>query len=457
MTFNRYPSTEVRSMKRLGTHFTVLASLLLLAALIAGCGSGNREGTIGPDVALTGTVQKGDPALAAAAGYIGSEACKNCHPTQFTGWSKSLHNAPLKTVAELGAGIFVNDANSNGINDFQDGLDLATTSAFASFLDNAPKLSSANGKFFATIGPVTYEIQRTQGGNGLWKQRYQTKVGKSYYILPFQYNEKTRQYVTYSDNNWYNRPQTSPRFTAPYGSDNLVVQLGLLNKDSDKKGTAVSWENRCSGCHQTGLTLASQTQAYAGDNVTEVVSGYVELNIGCEACHGPGAQHVNSSGNPAFITNPANLERLGVGGIRLADQVCGNCHQRGEEAKLAGMSLNASSRPVSAGLPVAAPGKLDRQFGGNLSSSQHGRRTTADSVGVQGERPGTSFPTTGTGTSAITSRSTSPPCSTTRRGPTWSRGRTGPTRPPIPPASDATTRTRGRGTTRSRTRSPGTA
>jgi hypothetical protein len=377
-------------MKRFGTHYAILVGIFLFASLIAGCGSGNREGAIGPDVALTGTVQKGDPVLAAAAGYIGSEACKNCHPTQFTGWSKSLHNAPLKTVAELGAGIFVNDANSNGINDFQDGLDLATTSAFASFLDNAPKLSAANGKFFATIGPVTYEIQRTQGGNGLWKQRYQTKIGNSYYILPFQYNEKTRQYVTYSDNNWYNRPQTSPRFTAPYGSDNLVVQLGLLNKPADKKGTAVSWENRCSGCHQTGLTLASQSRNISGTDVTEVLSGYVELNIGCEACHGPGAQHVSSSGNPAFITNPANLERLGVAGIRLADQVCGNCHQRGEgNAKLADMSLNTEfpARLVGGVLTFPLPGEssIDNSAGNpfvilNTSAAYYGAASSTLSI-----------------------------------------------------------------------------
>jgi hypothetical protein len=360
-------------MKRLGTHFTVLASLLLLASLIAGCGSGNREGTIGPDVALTGTVQKGDPALASAAGYIGSEACKNCHPTQFTGWSKSLHNFPLKTVAELGDAIFVNDADGNGQDDFKDTLDFnnsatdslieanANGTALKNSRPNAPILKIVNGKHIISIAGVEFEIQRTQGGNGLWKQRYQTKVGKSYYISPVQYNEISKKYEAYNASHWYSgTPANTPRYTQAYGTDALVAQFGALNTTATKLGTARSWENRCSGCHQTGLTLDSQTQAYAGDNVTEVVSGYVELNIGCEACHGPGAQHVNSSGNPAFITNPANLERLGVGGIRLADQVCGNCHQRGEgRATLAGMSLNTEfpARLVGGVLAFPFPGE----------------------------------------------------------------------------------------------------
>ena len=358
-------------MKRIGMHITVTASFLLLALLASCGGSGNREGAIGPGVTPTGTVQKGDPALAAAGGYIGSEACKNCHPDQFTGWSKSLHNAPLKTVAELGDAIFVNDANGNGQDDFKDTLDFnspatdslieanANGTALKNSRPNAPILKIVNGKHIISIAGVEFEVQRTQGGNGYWKQRYHTKVGKSYYISPVQYNEVTKKYEAYNATHWYSGTNT-PRYTQAYGTDNLVAQFGALNATATKLGTARSWENRCAGCHQTGLSLASQTQAYAGANVSEVVSGYVELNIGCEACHGPGAQHVNSSGNPAFITNPANLERLGVAGIRLADQVCGNCHQRGEgNATLAGMSLNLEfpARLVGGVLTFPFPGE----------------------------------------------------------------------------------------------------
>jgi len=388
-------------MKRIGTHIAVTASFLLLA-LLAGCGgSGNREGAIGPSVTLTGTVQKGDPALAAAAGYIGSEACKNCHPTQFTGWSKSLHNAPLKTVAELGDAIFVNDANGNGQDDFKDTLDFnnpatdsfieanANGTALKNSRPNAPILKFVNGKHILSIAGVEFEVQRTQGGNGYWKQRYHIKVGKGYYISPVQYNEVTKKYEAYNASHWYSGTNT-PRYTQAYGTDNLVAQFGALNATATKLGTARSWENRCAGCHQTGLTLASQTQAYAGANVTEAVTGYVELNIGCESCHGPGAQHVSSSGNPAFITNPANLERLGVAGIRLADQVCGNCHQRGEgRVTLAGMSLNTEypSRLVGgvATFPFPGESSIDNSSGNpfvilNTTTAYYGAASSTLSI-----------------------------------------------------------------------------
>ncbi|MGE5752723.1 MAG: hypothetical protein ACM319_03685, partial [Deltaproteobacteria bacterium] len=111
-------------MKRFGNCLRVIACLSIIAPLLAGCGgSDKREGSIGPNLAQTGIVQKGDPALAAAAGYVGSQRCSFCHPTQYTGWSKSLHNFPMKTVAELGDAVFVNDADGNGQDDFRDTLD----------------------------------------------------------------------------------------------------------------------------------------------------------------------------------------------------------------------------------------------------------------------------------------------------------------------------------------------
>jgi len=367
-------------MRRRRTHDAIPGMLLVLVAIVAGCGSsGNREGAIGTAGTSAVVVQKGDPVLPAASGYAGSRACADCHPNQFEGWGKSLHNAPLKTVAELGDGIFVNDANGNNANDFRDGLDLQTQPAFAAFGNNAPVLSFSGGKYFATIGAVTYEVQRTQGGNGYWKQRFQTRIGNSYYILPFQFNEKTVEYVQYNASHWYDG--TAPRFTAPGTDNNLVPQFAALNNATDKKGTARSWENRCAGCHQTGLAVEAQTTNYGGTDVLEVVTGYSELNIGCENCHGPGATHA-ATRNPADIINPENFKALGVVGLRAGNQVCGSCHERGEgNAEFAGMSLPLEypSRFVSGVVELPLPGDsiVDNTTGNpfailNTSSAYYG-------------------------------------------------------------------------------------
>ena len=309
--------------------------LVLAGALLAGCGaSGSREGQGNLPPVL---VQKGDPVLPAASGYIGSGTCGSCHPGIYAEWGNTLHNKPLKTVAEVGDVAFVNDADANGVNDFKDGLDLAGNVNFSAYGANAPKLSFSGGTYFITIGAVRYEVQRVQGGNGYWKQRYQTRVGRSYYILPVQFNEVEKTYTVYNGANWYDG-SNAPRFTAAYGSGALVVQMDGLNNGTDKKGTAVSWENRCAGCHQTGLAVQVDTASYGGTPVKEVVSGYVELNIGCEACHGPGAEHA-ASHDPADIFNPADLLAGGVDGVKRANEVCGSCHSRGTSVTLPGMSL----------------------------------------------------------------------------------------------------------------------
>jgi hypothetical protein len=389
-------------MKRHPERIAPYATIALLALVVAGCGSsGKREGQIGTARTSTVVVQQGDPVLAAAAGYAGSETCAACHPNQFEGWGRSLHNAPLKTVAELGGAIFVNDADNNGVNDFEDGLDLSTTAAFASFLDNAPQLSAANGRFFATIGAVTYEIQRVQGGNGYWKQRFHTRIGKSYYILPFQYNERTRQYVQYNASHWYDG--TAPRFTEAYGSDELVVQFGQLGSATNL-GTQRSWENRCAGCHQTGLTVQAVTTSYGGTEVQEAVTGYSELNIGCEQCHGPGAAHA-ASRNARDIINPANFEALGATGKRFANQVCGSCHSRGEGnatilSGAAPLSLEYPARFVSGVLQLPLPGDsvVDNTAGNpfvilNTSSAYYGVPPLAFFTQYGGWYAGYDFPT----------------------------------------------------------------
>ena len=125
--------------------------------------------------------------------------------------------------------------------------------------------------------------------------------------------------------------------------------MDALNNGIDMKGTAASYENRCAGCHQTGFAVQVDTASYGGTPVKEVVTGYVELNIGCEACHGPGAAHA-ASHDPADIVNPGTF--TGVEGIRRANEVCGSCHSRGTSVTLPGMSLSMQAPALLSGSTV---------------------------------------------------------------------------------------------------------
>ncbi len=113
-----------------------------------------------------------------------------------------------------------------------------------------------------------------------WKQRYILEIDGRYHVAPVQYNIQTKRWVNYYDDAWDER----------------------------------DWLVRCGGCHATGVDL---------DNYT-----FSETSIGCEACHGPGSQHVGLPRTAVFekretIVNPAKL----TAGI--AVQICGSCHTRG--------------------------------------------------------------------------------------------------------------------------------
>jgi hypothetical protein len=252
-------------------------------------------------------VETGDPTGTARAGYVGSSACGRCHSAIVDGWSKTAHNSAVRSWDRPGLSnlLMVNDANDNGADDFHDGLDLATTPAFATYGANAPKLlytASSATPYQVRIAAITYNVERTMGGNGLFAQRYLTKLGASYYALPVQYDEAKRTYSTFEPQDWYD-------------SENLPKNVVAATAQPTR-----SFEAQCSGCHNTGEILSGGPSGFT--------TGYVEMNIGCEQCHGPGKAHAEM-GDTTKINNPAHLLDGTPDGVKKANAICGRCHIKG--------------------------------------------------------------------------------------------------------------------------------
>lgn len=119
-----------------------------------------------------------------------------------------------------------------------------------------------------------------------WKQRYFTKIGDDYYVFPAQWdvlNQVWRPYYAKAGTDWW---------TAHYPAEQMQRPTGPL----------------CDGCHSVNYNIATR-------QVTE-------WNVGCEKCHGPGAEHARkpSRGN---IVNPARLDFV------RANDVCIQCHSQG--------------------------------------------------------------------------------------------------------------------------------
>ncbi len=200
------------------------------------------------------------------------------------------------------------------------GLDLATTSSFAQYGENAPKLyldqtvaaqdpADFLSGYQVTIGAITYQVNSTYGGHGKWKQRYMTKIGEGLYVLPIQWNEKDQEWVTYKPDHWYDGDDL-PLYTDPA---TLVADVVLKN----------SFERRCIGCHSTGTVLAY-------DDSTGYTATYAEFNTLCERCHGaggPSAVSFHSGGTGLSIDDLTQDQRL---------ELCGQCHSRGSSVGTAG-------------------------------------------------------------------------------------------------------------------------
>jgi hypothetical protein len=86
----------------------------------------------------------------------------------------------------------------------------------------------------------------------------------------------------------------------------------------DRDGTR-NWLTQCAGCHSTGYDPATQT--------------FAEINIGCEACHGPGSVHVDTLEKTAIIKDTSS-------------EGCGFCHIRAQNVAMGNFAEKQFNFPI---------------------------------------------------------------------------------------------------------------
>ena len=105
--------------------------------------------------------------------------------------------------------------------------------------------------------------------------------------------------------------------TATDGHLFLDKQWNRMTKKWENYGQKNDWETNCATCHATGFRLT----AYDDKNPAAQKWSIAETNIGCEACHGAGAKHMQSR---------KKADIYSFAGKPKAEQtrVCGYCHIR---------------------------------------------------------------------------------------------------------------------------------
>ena len=191
-----------------------------------------------------------------------------------------------------------------------------------------------------------YDVDVTYGG-AVEKQQYVTRRTNtdgsfSYFVLPMQYNYQGD----------FSNPDSDDWPWRDYRSDQWFdFGTGFLTQPANSE----SFDNNCAGCHMTGFSLAgSDAVGWSASAVPDPGGafdydgdGRVELiNTGCEACHGPGSEHLELGPRGSHIVSP----RLVTPGRATA--ICGSCHSRpiGIGAGETGLPLSADRQMPPVGI-----------------------------------------------------------------------------------------------------------
>jgi predicted CXXCH cytochrome family protein len=220
--------------------------------------------------------------------FAGSKKCGECHKKEYDKWRGSHHDLAMAEANE-----------KTVLGDFNDAVfeRFGVTSRFY----------RKNGGFYVhTQGPDgklgDFEVTYTFGAYPL--QQYLVPFpGGRLQCLPLAWNVKEKK--------WYHLYPEAP----------IDPQDWLYWTNAGQ-----NWNGMCAECHSTNLkkNYDVTTDSYQ--------TTWSEINVGCEACHGPGSRHVEWAELPDMARPQTENYKLMVktGGISSRKQVelCAPCHSR---------------------------------------------------------------------------------------------------------------------------------
>jgi len=214
------------------------------------------------------------PAYSVAARYVGGQACASCHSKEFEAWKGSHHDLAMQVADE-----------KTVLGDF----------ANAKFVHAGVRSTffTRDGKFWVnTDGPdgklADFEIKYTFGVTPL--QQYLIELpGGRLQALGIAWDTRPK-------------PQGGQRWFHLYPDRKLAAGDPLHWTGLDQ-----NWNYQCADCHSTNLKKNYHAEEGRFD------TKWSEINVSCEACHGPGSNHV------AWARKEGDWQRFGGPGKGLSE------------------------------------------------------------------------------------------------------------------------------------------
>ncbi len=235
-----------------------------------------------------GRVPKYQVGTGPPATFVGSGKCRDCHPKAYDKWLNSHHDRAMEVAGE-----------STVLGDFNDAVfDIhGTTSRF---------YRKGERYFTHTQGPEgkmgEFEITHTFGWYPL--QQYLVLFpGGRLQCLPIAWDVREKR--------WYHLYPKQPFDPKDW--------LYWTNAGQN-------WNGMCAECHSTNLKKNYNPQTDSYQTV------WSDIDVGCEACHGPGSRHVEWAEMPEMarpqVANYAlTVKTAGIDSRELVE-LCAPCHSR---------------------------------------------------------------------------------------------------------------------------------
>ena len=202
---------------------------------------------------LRGSVPTPLPPQLAAANHIGAKTCAECHAQQYDAW-KGSHHALAMQIAD----------DRTVLGNFEN--------ARFSYAGVTSTFFKRDGKFYVrTDGPdgklADYEIHYTFG---VWPLQQ--------YLIAFPGGRYQTLGITWDARE---KSEGGQRWFHMYPNEKIDYKDQL-----HWTGLYQNWNLQCAACHSTNLKKGYD----AASNSYKTT--FDEINVACEACHGPGSRHV---------------------------------------------------------------------------------------------------------------------------------------------------------------------
>ena len=264
--------------------------LFALPFMLAACGDVDDSRTISTDLRPH---------------FVGSSTCMQCHTAEYKDWQKSDHKKAMQIAT---ADTVLGDFNNITV----------------AFHNIETRLFQQEGEYqVETLGAEgqlgVFPVKYTFGHYPL--QQYLVDIGKGH-LQALNVAWDSRLEVDGGQRWFHLQPGENISPEHPFYWANHFQ----------------NWNSRCADCHSTNVT-----KNYSAD-LHSYKTTWSEINVACEACHGPGSAHVSMASNNKFTEPskgfPFNLERALDWSFTTGDAIanpkglknsthismCGSCH-----------------------------------------------------------------------------------------------------------------------------------